>query len=79
MYTLISSLIIELIAILYLFLPREFCCEHYEHMAAPFSGFAATIFILLLYGVITYAERYSEISSDSVYLVQMLIKIIVLK
>uniref|UniRef100_A0A1I8EHX8 Uncharacterized protein n=1 Tax=Wuchereria bancrofti TaxID=6293 RepID=A0A1I8EHX8_WUCBA len=61
-YTLISSLIIELIAILYLFLPREFCCEHYEHMAAPFSIFASTIFILLIYGVITYAERYAEIS-----------------
>ncbi|EFO13531.1 hypothetical protein LOAG_14997, partial [Loa loa] len=61
-YTLICSLIIELIAILYLFLPREFCCENYEYMAAPFSAFAITIFILLLYGVITYAERYSEIS-----------------
>ncbi|VDM91800.1 unnamed protein product [Onchocerca ochengi] len=62
-YTLISSLIIELIAILYLFLPRQFCCENYEYMAAPFSAFAVTILILLLYGVITYAERFSEISS----------------
>ncbi|CAG9530427.1 unnamed protein product [Cercopithifilaria johnstoni] len=63
LYTLISSLAVELIAILYLFLPRAFCCEHYEHMAAPFSGFAAIIFMLLFYGVITYAERYSEISN----------------
>ncbi|KAL3991124.1 Tight junction protein Claudin-like family protein [Acanthocheilonema viteae] len=62
-YILILSLVIELIAILYLFLPRAFCCEQYEHMSAPFSGFAAIIFMLLLYGVITYAERYSEISS----------------
>uniref|UniRef100_A0A915PMM6 Uncharacterized protein n=1 Tax=Setaria digitata TaxID=48799 RepID=A0A915PMM6_9BILA len=62
-YTLIFSLIIELISILYLFLPREFCCEQYEFMAAPFSGFASTIIILLLYGIITYAERYAEISS----------------
>ncbi|MCP9263276.1 hypothetical protein DINM_006611 [Dirofilaria immitis] len=62
-YTLILSLIIELIAILYLFLPRQSFCENYEYMAAPFSGFAITILMLLLYGVITYAERYSEISS----------------
>uniref|UniRef100_A0A0R3S4S4 MARVEL domain-containing protein n=1 Tax=Elaeophora elaphi TaxID=1147741 RepID=A0A0R3S4S4_9BILA len=62
-YAVISSLAIELIAILYLFLPRAFCCENYEHMAAPFSAFAGTIFVLLLYAVISYAERYSEISS----------------
>lgn len=72
MHTLISSLVMELIAILYLFLPRTFCCEQYEHMAAPFSGFAATIFMLLLYGVITYAERYSEISSNLINLIQTL-------
>ncbi|OZC05491.1 hypothetical protein X798_07535, partial [Onchocerca flexuosa] len=66
-YALISSLIMELFAILYLFLPRYFCCENYEYMAAPFSAFATIILILLLYDVITYAERFSEISSNFIY------------
>ncbi|VDN43586.1 unnamed protein product [Gongylonema pulchrum] len=53
----IVSLIIELFAILYLFLPREFCCERYEYLTAPFSGFALCITILLLYTTVTYAQR----------------------
>ncbi|VDM99570.1 unnamed protein product [Thelazia callipaeda] len=62
LYTLISSFIIELVSIIYLFLPRDFCCERYEYMALPFSIFATCIITLLLYGVISYALRYQEIT-----------------